>query len=257
VDVPTNIYESAELVSQYLNLHFASEEEVLSLPSSLQLQGALHFPQRCAQLLIEVAREHQVPLLRALDVGCAVGGASFALSTAYQEVVGVDLSQAFIDSAQRMQTCGRLTYQRKDQGSRTTTLQATLAPDTSPKRVRFLVGDACHLPEGLGLFDAVLMANLLCRVPEPRGCLEALWRTPLLQVGGLLALFSPYSWLPDYTARERWLGGTAAGPSEEEIPALLAPHLRLLREEPFPLIIREHERKFQLIISHATVWQRI
>jgi hypothetical protein len=28
-------------------------------------------------------------------------------------------------------------------------------------------GDACHLPASLGQFDAVLAANLLCRVPEP------------------------------------------------------------------------------------------
>ena len=40
-----------------------------------------------------------MPLTRALDVGCAVGGASFHLSTDFAEVVGIDFSHAFVDMA--------------------------------------------------------------------------------------------------------------------------------------------------------------
>jgi hypothetical protein len=29
-------------------------------------------------------------------------------------------------------------------------------------------GDACKLPADLGTFDAILAANLLCRVPDPQ-----------------------------------------------------------------------------------------
>lgn len=36
----------------------------------------------------------------ALDLGCAVGGSSFALARAFQQVVGVDSSAHFIKSAQ-------------------------------------------------------------------------------------------------------------------------------------------------------------
>ena len=36
----------------------------------------------------------------ALDLGCAVGGSSFALARAFQQVIGVDSSAHFIKSAQ-------------------------------------------------------------------------------------------------------------------------------------------------------------
>ncbi len=35
-------------------------------------------------------------------------------------------------------------------------------------------GDACNLPESLGQFDAVLAANLLCRLPDPMQFIDRL-----------------------------------------------------------------------------------
>lgn len=40
---------------------------------------------------------------RALDLGCAVGGSSFALARAYGEVHGLELSEAFVETAKQMQ----------------------------------------------------------------------------------------------------------------------------------------------------------
>ena len=40
--------------------------------------------------------------------------------------------------------------------------------------------------------------GILGRLGGPRG---------LVRVGGLVALFSPYSWLEQFTPREAWLGG--------------------------------------------------
>ena len=36
---------------------------------------------------------------RALDVGCSVGGGTFELATTFDEAVGFDFSQAFVDAA--------------------------------------------------------------------------------------------------------------------------------------------------------------
>jgi SAM-dependent methyltransferase len=47
-------------------------------------------------------------------------------------------------------------------------------------------GDACALPAGLGTFDAVLAANLLCRVPDPQACLAGI--ADALNPGGVLVL---------------------------------------------------------------------
>ncbi len=66
-------------------------------------------------------------------------------------------------------------------------------------------GDACNLPESLGTFDAVLAANLLCRVPEPAACIAQIKRA--LRPGGVALLTSPFSWLEQYTDRSNWIGG--------------------------------------------------
>lgn len=54
-------------------------------------------------------------------------------------------------------------------------------------------GDACSLPEALGQFDAVLAANLLCRLPAPGAFLSR--TATLVKPGGVLVMVSPYSWL--------------------------------------------------------------
>jgi 2-polyprenyl-3-methyl-5-hydroxy-6-metoxy-1,4-benzoquinol methylase len=41
----------------------------------------------------------------ALDVGCAVGGATFELSRAFTSCLGVDFSHAFIEAAQASACC--------------------------------------------------------------------------------------------------------------------------------------------------------
>ena len=67
-------------------------------------QEALRVPARCAQLC-----EKHCKALRdftgeggetlALDVGCAVGGAAFELARVFDNVLGIDYSQAFVDAA--------------------------------------------------------------------------------------------------------------------------------------------------------------
>lgn len=83
--------------------------QIANSPSPLRLdamhpQEALRFPARCAQLC-----EKHCKALRdftgeggetlALDVGCAVGGAAFELARVFDNVLGIDYSQAFVDAA--------------------------------------------------------------------------------------------------------------------------------------------------------------
>lgn len=66
-------------------------------------------------------------------------------------------------------------------------------------------GDACALPADLGTFDGILAANLLCRVPDPQACLAGM--AAALNPGGVLVLTSPFTWMEDYTAKAKWIGG--------------------------------------------------
>ena len=81
-------------------------------------------------------------------------------------------------------------------------------PAIDRDRVHFRQADACALPAELMDFDAVLLANLLCRLPSPKALLGRLGGPlGLVKPGGLLAIFSPYSWLEQFTPLEAWLGG--------------------------------------------------
>ena len=83
----------------------------------------------------------------------------------------------------------------------------------------------------------------------------------LVKPGGLLAIFSPYSWLEAFTPPEAWLGGYEqdgeAVTSAAALKAFLtAQGFALRRVADVPLVIREHARKYQYIVTHAMLWQR-
>ena len=75
-----------------------------------------------------------------------------------------------------------------------------------------------------------------------------------------MVLVSPHSWLPGWTAKSKWIGGYVdeRGPhrTADGIKAILEKDFALLHGEDVPFLIREHVRKFQYGISHATVWRR-
>ena len=260
------LYESEKLLNEYVLLHFAENADAMPF-ANIGPTEALRFPQRCAELVKTWAAKAGAPTSRVLDIGCAVGGSTFELAKEYENVVGIDFSQSFIDAANRMKRDRQLPFFRRDQGElgvpRVATLDASLAAD-APARVEFLQGDACNLPASLGPFDACLLANLLCRLPDPHKCLASLGgKQGLINIGGLAVIVSPYSWLLEYTAPERWLGGYADAKtgkrvhSNEVLSAVMQSNgFSLLHEEDMPLLIREHERKYQYIVSHAMVFRR-
>jgi putative 4-mercaptohistidine N1-methyltranferase len=254
------VYEDRQMLNDYLLLHYGSALD--QMPYAFGPRDAVNFPARCAQWLLDGAREHHAGMRRALDVGCAVGRASFELARGYQEVIGVDLSRAFIDTAETLRRDGGVEYFRKDEGELGAHLQARVDPALDRQRVSFRQADACSLPADYVDFDAVLMANLLCRLPSPKSLLGRLGGPRgLVRVGGLVALFSPYSWLEQFTPRGAWLGGYAKdGQEVRSADALRELFGRegfvLRREAEMPLLIREHSRKYQYIVAHAMLWQR-
>eukprot|EP00548_Thalassiothrix_antarctica_P015663 CAMPEP_0194178426 /NCGR_PEP_ID=MMETSP0154-20130528/12035_1 /TAXON_ID=1049557 /ORGANISM="Thalassiothrix antarctica, Strain L6-D1" /LENGTH=94 /DNA_ID=CAMNT_0038893375 /DNA_START=1 /DNA_END=281 /DNA_ORIENTATION=+ len=55
---------------------------------------AMRFPQRVAELLIDLVGSDRNK--NALDVGCAVGGSSFALAKHFESVSAFDFSNSFV-----------------------------------------------------------------------------------------------------------------------------------------------------------------
>lgn len=194
------------------------------------------------------------PQARGLDLGCAVGRSTFELARHCASVVGIDYSERFIAAAQELQRGRRLPYQRVDEGARSTALEAVAPPDVPRERVAFEQGDAMHLRSDLGAFDVVLMANLIDRLRKPALLLERL--PGLVRPGGQLIITSPYTWLPEFTPVENWLGGTDRQSTVEGLRATLEPAFTLAGQREMPFLIREHVRKYQWSVAHATLWRR-
>lgn len=245
----TNPYESDELLQQYLVFHYAQDEE--QFPYPFGGADALGFPKRCA--LEGPDLESLVGRSRALDLGCSVGRSSFELARHFDEVIGIDYSQAFIDAANRLAENGVHPATRLDEGSATTELSVRVDPEIDRGRVRFEQGDAQAIRGDIGQFDLVIACNLICRLPEP---MRVLRRLPeLIKPGGQLFITTPFTWLEEYTPSENWLGDGAQD-SFAGLRSALEPGFRLDKKWDMPFLIREHARKFQYSIAQASRWQR-
>lgn len=254
-------YETKKAVDEYLQFHFGMDKDIL--PYANGPKEALNFMGRCAQL----CEKHSVALRNidgelgettALDIGCAVGGATFELARSFQHALGIDYSHAFVQAAQDMRETGTRQYTAVVEGNISCTYTASVDKEIPRSRTRFMQGDACSLPDNLAQFDAVLAANLVCRLPDPMLFLNRL--PSLVKPGGIAVIVSPHSWLPAWTPKEKWIGGfykdgkpihTADGMAE-----VLEKDFDLVAQEDMPFLIREHARKFQWGCSNAVVWRR-
>ncbi|KAH9577718.1 hypothetical protein LSM04_000844 [Trypanosoma melophagium] len=281
----TEIYESESSARQYMEFHYTPTHT--SYAQRLRtISESFDFPIRVGRKFKEFPHQTGSTTTLALDIGCATGASVLEMSKYFDKVIGLDYSEIFIHLAKELvQDTGkahrhRVTYTAPDQGDITID-RSTYAPHgTFPNRCEFYCGDAMNLfaeegaphltphpagrygdvmwykvPPGVQ-FDAVLAANLLCRVPDPRRLLDAFGR--LLRPGGVLVLVSPYSWWEGATPRDRWIGGRPGGPrSEEAVKEILSPNFELLSETDEAFLIRDHVRRYQLGFSHCTVWRRL
>jgi len=245
----SNPYETEKLVAEYLFFHYADEDEVSGgcpVP-----REAMNFPVRVVTELADPSRAPRT----ALDLGCAVGRSSFELARIARSVIGIDFSAAFIRSAETLKREGRVPCHVTVEGERTAPFTARVPAGIDVSRVCFETGDATALRANLGSFDLVLAANLLCRLPEPAKFLQRL--PGLVSPGGQLLLTTPFSWLPEYSAPEQWIGGRpATGPSWDALCKALDPHFELQLSKDLPFLIREHSRKFQYGVPLGSRWIR-
>ncbi|MDP6793879.1 MAG: putative 4-mercaptohistidine N1-methyltransferase [Verrucomicrobiota bacterium] len=252
--MPDGFYETSRALSEYLLFHYGKPDEVL--PWDFGPTDALDYPVRCVTECVDTSR---IPDdARALDLGCAVGRSTFELARHCTEVIGIDLSESFIHTANQMQKDGQLSYQFAVEGELGQATVAEVPSDLNLTRVRFEQGDATFLRDGLGQFDVILMANLIDRLPCPADCLRQM--SGLIVAGGQLIITTPCTWLEEYTPRTEWLGGSQALGQAQTLDALreiLSPDFILDAERNLPFLIREHARKYQWSVAQATRWIRL
>jgi putative 4-mercaptohistidine N1-methyltranferase len=245
----TGFYESDAAVEQYLLFHYGTPEQIC--PLLPEARTACGFPVRCvSESLRHIVLKNRK---RALDLGCAVGRSSLELGWHFDEVVGIDFSARFVAAAERMRDERGVTVRVPREGTAIDEVRLELPEDLKTKNVRFEQGDACGLRADLGPFDLVLMANLIDRLSDPARCLARL--PELIAPGGWLVITSPYTWLEEYTPRDKWLDGAGRG-TLEGLKERLAPAFAVRRVLDLPFLIREHRRKYQWSVAEASVWQR-
>ena len=249
-----NFYETDRAVSEYLLFHYGHTDEIL--PYEFGPLNSLNYPERCVTSCVDLGR---LPASsRALDLGCAVGRSSFEFARHCREVIAIDHSQRFVETANRLKTDGKLDYEFVEQGALVTRTTAIVPTDIDRTRVTFEQGDAMDLRDHLGQFDVVLLANLVDRLREPARCLERL--SGLVNPGGQLVVTTPGTWLEEYTPRANWLGGFER--DGRPVTTLDGLHARLDKDfqlnctKDLPFLIREHARKFQWSIAQASIWRR-
>jgi 5-histidylcysteine sulfoxide synthase/putative 4-mercaptohistidine N1-methyltranferase len=253
-------YESAALLNQYMLFHWGSEAE----QRDEQISARVGHPvvRQLVPVTVDLVNRFASHRDRVLDLGCAVGRASFELASTFGHVLGLDYSQAFIDAANVLKAKGRLDYRRHESGRFNTALSATVDSAIDRSRVHFVQGDAAalHAPDLLDAmqgFDAALLSNLLCRLPDPAACLrQFVENEKLLHKGGVLVLVSPNSWMEQYTAPEHYIDGETNAVALDKLGAILQ-GFELLHEEDLPFMIREHRRKYEYIISQVSVWRKM
>jgi putative 4-mercaptohistidine N1-methyltranferase len=245
----SGFYESDAAVEQYLLFHYGTPEQIC--PLMPEARTACGFPARCvSEPLRRIGGQRGA---RALDLGCAVGRSSLELGRHFDAVTGIDFSGRFVAAATRMRDERAVTVRVAGESAATEEMRLELAPEIKTDHVHFEKGDACNLRADLGTFDLVLMANLIDRLPDPAKCLASL--PEIITPGGWLVMTSPYTWLEEYTPREKWLDGGGRG-ALSALQERLAPAFDLAEKFDLPFLIREHKRKYQWSVAEASVWRR-
>lgn len=191
---------------------------------------------------------------KAIDVGCAVGRATFDLSLRTDDLVlGVDVNFSMLQVAQKAVRTGVVRYPQRRVGIVYDRREFEVRCD-APERVDFWACDALALPFSAGSFSCAVALNVVDCVVSPRGFLDSM--ADLLTAGGTVLLSTPYDWSGAVTPIEAWIGGHSQrgpnrGAAEPLLRSLLTPgacpqssdRLRLIAEiEHVPWSARLHDR---------------
>lgn len=248
--IQDNYYETDDQIAVYSEFHYGTEYFDVAI-----------YPKRCAELCLSFMDGRRKE--RSLDLGCAVGRSTFELARGFDSVTGLDFSRGFIRVAVEMKEKGLIQYALPEEGELVSHHEKRLADfglaDTQNK-VTFRQGDAQDLDPSLTDYNLIFAGNLIDRLPNPARFLTHIHER--LRIGGLLIITSPYTWLPDFTPREKWIGGFIKDgqpfTTQDGMTGLLSPCFELIDDtHQVPFVIRETRRKFQHTIAAVTVWERV
>ena len=254
VTVGSRLYETDQLVTQYLEFHYYDAASGVADPL-----GVPNFPKACVEATIRHVPADRRE--RCLDIGCSVGRSAFEFARFFAHVDAIDFSARFIQSGVRLQQGDEVLYEVPTEGELTVGRAISLdriGLASVGRRVNFMQGDACNLKEIFTDYDLVFAGNLIDRLYDPSLFLDAI--SGRVRPGGLLVITSPYTWLEEYTQKAKWVGGRReAGEPLTTLAGLtraFAGRFDFLHRQDVPFVIRETARKHQHTVAEMTVWRR-
>jgi len=215
-------YEDQAILRSYDQFHFGEG-----------LLGVKNFPQRMAEVCLEMCQKYRSGMTTALDAGCGPGRTALELCEKFDNVEAYDYSQGFVDMMNDNMKKRGISNLKAYQGD--SHKQAEL---TSEK------------------FDLIFGCNLIDRLHNPESWLRQ--SKQMLRVGGLLVISSPYTWRDEHTNMDKWVGGflkdgenyfTVDGLKEQ-----MAPEYVLLEERKVPFVIPDKDGTYQYTYSNVTVF---
>ncbi len=249
VKIREDVYETDTSVSQYCEAHYGNE-----------YFGVENFSKKSAAFCIRFMEGR--PMKRAMDLGCAVGRTTFELATRFDFVTGLDFSARFIRIADEMVKNGFIRYILPEEGELVSFHEKQISDfglENLNHKVEFYQADAVNLKPIFKNYDLIFAGNLIDRLYDPAKFLSNIHER--INPGGLLIIASPYTWLAEYTSRDKWPGGFKQdGEPVTTLDGLhkyLDENFNLIGDpEEIPFVIRETKRKFQHTLSEFTVWER-
>ena len=246
----TSNYETDKLLSEYAEFHYG--DTYFDVPN---------FPKALAEIAIKAAASR--PAHKALDLGCASGRSTFELARHFDHVTGIDFSARFIGQGVQLAQQGILRYTLTDEGDLVFYRERTLSGlglEPVKNKVEFYQGDACNLKPLFSGYDLILAANLIDRLYDPAKLLNSIHTR--INMGGLLMITSPYTWLTEHTKKEFWIGAYKRDGENfttlDGLKEILGKHFKLIQgPQSVPFVIRETSRKHQHTLSEVTIWERV
>lgn len=247
-------YDGPRQLAKYLLMHYGTAEETFPDPRHV-LASSYGFVQRLSNGLHLAAAEQGSDVARALDVGCSVGGLTTVLASwVTGDVVGIDVSEASVEVARRLADAGGGAYDITTDGAAFDRLEIRLDGGLCPRR--FEVGDASAISLPDEPYDAIVLSNVLDRVPDPADCLRQFTDERLLRRGGFLMIACPWSWYPTFSEPDKWLGDPDGTTAQEQLSELLLPDFDLVRELETSGVLRQNIREYDYFDAHTSIWMR-
>jgi putative 4-mercaptohistidine N1-methyltranferase len=249
LEIKSDYYETDELVSQYCEFQYGEK-----------YFGVENYALSCIGLMHKYF--DGIDKSKALDLGCATGRMTFELAKYFGHVTGLDFSARFIRIGTELKETGRLNYLRQEEGELNSYQECKLADfglDQFRDKVDFFQADACNLKTYYTGYDLVFAGNLVDRLYDPKKFLADI--SGRINKNGLLVITSPYTWLEEFTEKEKWIGGFRKDgepySSFQGLKDRLSDHFDLLEDpKDVPFVIRETSRKFQHTIAQMSIWRK-